>query len=243
MPDKQRIQADSPGEHPYDHLLPVIRAEKSWGNRADSTGWCHDPKLGSWSLTMTRPLHVSRLRETFEFPGTVSLGEARMLAANGIVVRTSGLYDSRHDISIAYNDWRKDCPASVVRLHDRLRNLLARPGAASGLDGDGVFSVYRLAHMMVYCTLAAGEQPPRPAARDVYAQVEVTAYTDEREADASRPPGGSTFRIQVAELMRTIPTDGHLVIDPHAPLPVYISAVYKDLVSQAGQSKHERPLI
>lgn len=138
MPAKQRIQADSPGEHPYDHLLPVVKAEKSWGNSVTMPGWERDPKLGGWTLTMFRPLDVARLREMFDFPDTIILSDSMVPERNGIEVRCTTLWDSGNDIAIVYRDWRGDWPASVVRFYDRVRGWLSgTSGAGRESSGSG----------------------------------------------------------------------------------------------------------
>jgi hypothetical protein len=56
---------------PYSHLLPIVEAEESWGNRARDT--FREDKTG-WHMTMERPLHIDRLSDTFVFPPNVTLG-------------------------------------------------------------------------------------------------------------------------------------------------------------------------
>jgi hypothetical protein len=116
---KQRIQQDSPGEHPYDHLMPIIRAEKSWGN-FNPRGFIYDPKLGEWTAYMSKPLHIDRLREMFELPDSITLADG-VIESNGIKIRDTSIHDRRNLIHITYTDPRSMWPPSVVRFVDRLR--------------------------------------------------------------------------------------------------------------------------
>lgn len=121
---KQEIAQDSPGEHPYDHLMPVIKAEKSWGNLS-RRGFVYDPKLAEWTAYMSKPLHVDGLRELFEFPSTISLDDG-VTERNGIKIRGTTLYDSRNLIYITYTDPRGMWPPAVVRFVDRVQALFTR---------------------------------------------------------------------------------------------------------------------
>lgn len=71
--DKQRIQSVGNAECPYAHFLPIVEAEKSWGNRILSD-FVYSPREGDWSAGMARPLHIEKLRDEFEFPETIDLG-------------------------------------------------------------------------------------------------------------------------------------------------------------------------
>lgn len=97
-----------------------------------------------------------------------------------------------------------------------------------------VGSVYRLADMVVLFTVTVGERAPRPLVTEVSGQVAVVAYTDEREADADRPPGGTTYQVQVSELLADLPDGVGLVIGPRAPSPVYIPAADREAVIRAA---------
>lgn len=72
MTPARALPGQGEGARPYSHLLPVLDAELEWGNAslgpfsADPDGW--------WAVTLSRPLHVDRLREAFDFPGHVQLG-------------------------------------------------------------------------------------------------------------------------------------------------------------------------
>lgn len=64
---KRPILAGSPDDTAYGHLLPVLEAELSWGNRCRG-GFTWTAQDGGWFADLDRPLHVDRLREVFEFP-------------------------------------------------------------------------------------------------------------------------------------------------------------------------------
>lgn len=59
-------------DRPYSHLLPVVEAEASWGNRPLDE--FREGKDGVWYVIMQRPLHLDRLRDSFVFPPNVRLG-------------------------------------------------------------------------------------------------------------------------------------------------------------------------
>lgn len=72
--EKQRIQSVGNADCPYAHFLPIIEAEKSWGN-AMLGDFHYEPREDHWFASMTRPLHLDRLREKFEFPENIKLYE------------------------------------------------------------------------------------------------------------------------------------------------------------------------
>ncbi|MCM2418792.1 hypothetical protein [Streptomyces sp. RKAG293] len=75
-PDDVRapIAAAGTRENPHAHLDPIVAAELSWGNRITKDWHIVDYHFGDWLLTLEKPFHVDRLRETFVFPGTIRLG-------------------------------------------------------------------------------------------------------------------------------------------------------------------------
>lgn len=95
-------------------------------------------------------------------------------------------------------------------------------------------SIYRLADAMVLFTVTQGERAPQPLTTLVSGQVAVVAYTDEQEADQDCPPGYAVFQVQVSDLLKDLPGDAGLVIDPRAPSPVYIPPQDKEKVIRAA---------
>lgn len=72
--DEQRaVAAAGTDQEPHAHLVPVVEAELSWGNRVLS-GWGRSDKLlDDRSLTLAYPFHVEDLRRTFRFPANIHL--------------------------------------------------------------------------------------------------------------------------------------------------------------------------
>jgi len=103
-PDGRQYIAERPGqERPFEHLLPVVEAEKSWGNTTSGTFMEDDVKThrpyvdgafwyGSLTLTFNKPLHVDRLVETFDFDPDI------WVAVQGD--RSAAVSDPRADVFI-----------------------------------------------------------------------------------------------------------------------------------------------
>jgi len=60
-------------ERPQTHLEPVVEAELSWGNQIELEWGRLDKFLDDRSMSLMRPLHIEKLRETFRFPPHVLL--------------------------------------------------------------------------------------------------------------------------------------------------------------------------
>jgi hypothetical protein len=95
-------------------------------------------------------------------------------------------------------------------------------------------SIYRLADAMVLFTVTEGEHAPRALTTLVSGQVAAVAYTGEQEADRDCPPGYKVYQVQVSDLLRDLPDDTGLVIDPRTPSPVYIPPADKEKVIRAA---------
>ena len=95
-------------------------------------------------------------------------------------------------------------------------------------------SIYRLADAMVLFAVTQGEHAPQALTTLVSGQVSVVAYTDEQEADRDSPPGYKVYQVQVSDLLRDLPGDAGLVIDPRAPAPVYIPPTDREKVIRAA---------
>jgi hypothetical protein len=63
-------QADDPEDWTY--LQAVVEAERAWGNTADH-GFRLIGRDRGWLLLFDEPLHIDRLRDTFQFPEFVEL--------------------------------------------------------------------------------------------------------------------------------------------------------------------------
>lgn len=59
---------------PYSHLLPVVQAEREWGN--SSVGEFAESPDGWWYLVLRAPMHLDRLAVAFDFPDHVRLGRS-----------------------------------------------------------------------------------------------------------------------------------------------------------------------
>jgi hypothetical protein len=95
-------------------------------------------------------------------------------------------------------------------------------------------SVYRLADGMVLIGVAETPRGPEPLFTDVSGAPTAVAYTDPDEMRRVLPEGYRQFQIQVSELLEQLPAGVGLVIDPHAPSPVYVSPQQRQEVVEAA---------
>lgn len=67
-----RIADRAPDGTPYGHLLPVVEAEREWGNETRDG---FRPQHDTWvSAHFRDALHVERLRAEFDFPPHIRVG-------------------------------------------------------------------------------------------------------------------------------------------------------------------------
>jgi hypothetical protein len=111
------VIADSGGpDRPYSHLLPIVEAEESWGNRVRSP---FQRDRDGWRMSMEHPLHVDQLRNAFVFPPHIEVG--RTPDGDTYVVDSSGGWP-----------W---CQIWVVNPNRTLGPASPRPGLLSRLFG------------------------------------------------------------------------------------------------------------
>jgi hypothetical protein len=119
MTAKQRIQSVGDAERPYAHFQPIVEAEKSWGNRllGDFT---YNPNDGQWTAYTWRPLHLDKLRETFDFPATFELRSGPVQPAERPGDMHYAVIDTENMIKLHYRDVHGPSVAPVGRFFRRL---------------------------------------------------------------------------------------------------------------------------
>lgn len=70
--ERRRVEGTGTPE-PWSHLVPVVEAEQSWGNRTD--GVFRSQPDGWYDLSVGAPLHLDLLRTHFTFPDHIVLGQ------------------------------------------------------------------------------------------------------------------------------------------------------------------------
>jgi SseB protein C-terminal domain len=95
-------------------------------------------------------------------------------------------------------------------------------------------SIYRLADSMVLIGVLATERGPEPLFTDVSGALTAVAFTDSDEMTRTLPEGYHVFQIQVSELLQQLPVPVALVIDPHAPSPIFVSGEQRQAVIEAA---------
>jgi hypothetical protein len=120
---KQRIQSIGNAECPYAHFLPIIEAEKSWGNSVVGDFY-YRPREGEWAAVMARPLHLDRLREKFDFPDNIILSSGPLRPAQRPGDMYYSIKDTENTIEVFYLDRHGPSFQPAARF---FRRLLRRP--------------------------------------------------------------------------------------------------------------------
>jgi hypothetical protein len=95
-------------------------------------------------------------------------------------------------------------------------------------------SIYRLADSMVLIGVSQTERGPEPLFTEVSGALTAVAYTDWNEMARTMPEGYHLFQIQVSELLAQLPENVGLVVDPHAPSPIFVSGEHRQAVIEAA---------
>jgi SseB protein C-terminal domain len=95
-------------------------------------------------------------------------------------------------------------------------------------------SIYRLADSMVLFAVRQTDRGPEPLFTEVSGAPTAVAYTDQAEIDRIKPDGYAVFQVQLSDFLSQLPVGIAIVVDPHAPSPVYIAPGQRDAVLEAA---------
>jgi hypothetical protein len=131
-PDGRIPLSPQPGdEHEWTFLLPVVKAERSWGNRTFTPEFQPAGRGEGWYLMFREPLHINRLRDRFLFPDFVRLidDEPRTAVIDG----RYPYQETSIQGGIALGWVSGDSPSGYVRDTSRITRLLLRSQARRGM--------------------------------------------------------------------------------------------------------------